>query len=188
MKYRQAIVAVALSLPFAVGVWLLTRPPATPMATGISLAKALESGNVWGVSKFVFPDEVKALGLTQNQVETVIRSVVIPDYRTLQVQSSQMKLLPTNPYESYLMAPCGPSSSKGIFLLALVQRENNRYHTTLTYLIIGIQKAEEEIYTKQGRRAEYQQRKFQREGRLRNLGMSSLYNASDATTVPIPQS
>lgn len=184
MKVPNKKFAIALATaPFIVALFLLTRPPATPVAAATDMLDALEKGDARGVTKYLLPKELKALKISEIQAEQIISKVISPAYRRLKVRP-QEKMFLSGDYEMYFRMPCSLNGTNGTFTLGVLEHDAGVYQTTLSYLLAGILIADSGIAKKNGSEKANYQLQTERMNTLKTLGLNASYDAANDKIQP----
>jgi hypothetical protein len=173
-------VTILMVTPFAIALWVFTRPPATSTAAAKDIFDALSTGDSSRIYRLLRPEEQKALGLNQGQSEKVLTQVLIPAFQSLNVRVNEKKLL-SGDYEMYFMAPCSSKNVEAQFTLGLLEYSPGVYQTSLSNLYAGIVIAESRIAKKSGNEKQIANLQKERIRKLSEIGMKGLYNASENT-------
>lgn len=174
---KQKIFGVTLVAvtPILVGIWILSRPPATPASAAEEIVSALESGDGKRLYGFLLPEEQNALGLSQSQSERILTDVLAPAYRKLNVKMREKQFL-SGSYEKFFRVPCRPNGTDATFTIALFELSPRNFQTSISYIYLGIQNAELEAAKKDGKSKQAWILQQDRVAELKKLGLNGLYN------------
>lgn len=160
-----------------------TRPPTNATEAGRGLLHALQANDVAGVRASLWPQETKTLGMSEAQVDAVLREVICPAYQRLRLDPANVRQ--TGGGEDwYAVIPASPPEGPTLVYLWFQQMEPERYTTTLTNLVLGLMKVEREAARKSGREAERKLLSGQRDMKLERLGMPGMCDARDLSIRP----
>jgi hypothetical protein len=166
------------TLPFVLAAWLLIRPKQTAASVGGDLFTALDTADAGLVRRYLFADEQAALQLSDHDVERVLKEVIFPGYKQLGVRSKD-KVFQRGSDEAYYFAPCGTGQAQAQFTLAMLNREEGVYRTTIFYLYNGLNMADTEIARRTGKEAEARARFLEREAKMKLLIPKGRFDPGD---------